>query len=78
MQGKTIAILVVSILICGIAAFTIFNNNDYMPAVTSNRPKDQYVREEGCTILTARELNDKIFFEESIIKIQTYSFLLLS
>ena len=69
MQGKTIAVLVVGMLVCGIAAFTIFSNSEDVPAVTSNIPNNKYIREEGCTILNARELNDKIFLEESIVKI---------
>jgi len=63
MQEKTVTIAIVIMIICGISAFTIFNNNDYVPAITSNNLIDKYTREEGCAILTARELKEKMYFD---------------
>jgi len=53
MQGKTIAIVVVSlIIIAGIGTFNAINTKENVPAIENTNPKDDDSWKDDCTILT--------------------------
>jgi len=62
MQGKTIAIIVVSIvIIVGIGTFNAINTNE--PVSVNNIQNDTYNWKDDCITLTARQLYEKKTFE---------------
>jgi len=58
MHKKMIAIFSI-VLICGIGAWAIINNNG---SKINNTPTDKNNSKNDCTILTARALHEKMFF----------------
>jgi hypothetical protein len=66
MKGKTIAFVIVSILlVCAIGILINFNNENYSPAIITTNPEDTDNIKENCIKLTARELYEMMLFDQT-------------
>lgn len=70
MQGKTIFILVILIVVSSVFAFK-FLGYEEIPAISNTKDSNRYIREEGCIVLTARELKEKMYSDDEVIPTST-------